>query len=190
VPVILVDTAGITSATNDPIERLGIERSRAALAQADLALLVVDASQPLTAVDRAIARLIDSKPAIVVQNKIDLSDGTPDCGSILPNAPHIETSALTGMGQDRLEDTIVETVFSGQVTASEAPMVTNPRQKAALNRALEHLAAALTAWRSGLTADLVAIDLTGAVNALGEITGQTVSDDLLETIFGSFCIGK
>ncbi len=190
VPVILVDTAGISSATEDPIERLGIERSRAALAQADLALLVIDTSQPLTEADRAIARLIESKPAIVVQNKIDLLDGTSESRVILPNAPHIAMSALTGRGQEELEDTIVETIFSGQVTSSEAPMVTSPRHKNALKRAVEHLAAAQAACGSGLTADLVAIDLTSAVNALGEITGQTVSDDLLETIFGSFCIGK
>ena len=190
VPVILVDTAGISSATEDPIERLGIERSRAALAQADLALLVIDASQPVSAADWAIARLVESKPAIVVENKIDLLNGTSDSGAILPNAPHIEISALTGIGQERLEESIVETVFSGQVTGSEAPMVTSPRHKDALNRALEHLSATRAAYRSGLTPDLVAIDLAGAVNALGEITGQAVSDDLLETIFGNFCIGK
>jgi tRNA modification GTPase len=91
---------------------------------------------------------------------------------------------------EALEDVIVETVFSGQATATEAPLVTSPRHKEALNQAREHVDAAYAAWQAGVLADLVSIDLTAAVNALGEITGQTASDDLLETIFGTFCIGK
>jgi tRNA modification GTPase len=198
VPVVLVDTAGITSAIKDPIERLGIERSRAALAQADLALLVLDASQPLTDADRAIAALVGDKAAIVILNKVDLlvagaraqgTRHTVHC-SILDTARCVLVSALTGEGLEGLEEAIVETVFSGQVSASEAPMVTSPRHKEALNRALEHASAARTAYRAGLSADLVAIDLTAAVNTLGEITGQTASDDLLEVIFENFCVGK
>lgn len=190
VPIILVDTAGITSATRDPIERLGIERSRAALVHADLALLVLDASQPLTDTDRAIAALTKGKPVIVVQNKIDLSGPIADCQTLLPGVPHVAMSALTGDGQEALEETIIEAIFSGQATGTDAPTVTSARHKAALIRALEHVSAAWEATLAGLTADLVAIDLAGAVNALGEITGQTASDDLLDTIFGSFCIGK
>jgi tRNA modification GTPase len=198
VPVVLVDTAGITSATGDLIERLGIERSRAALAVADLALLVLDASQPLTDVDRAIAALVGDKAAIAVLNKVDLlapearaqGAGHTAHGSILDTAPCVLVSALTGEGLETLEEAIVETVFSGQVSASEAPMVTSPRHKEALNCALEHVSAARTAYRAGVSADLVAIDLTAAVNTLGEITGQTASDDLLEVIFENFCVGK
>jgi tRNA modification GTPase len=198
VPVVLVDTAGITSATKDPIEQLGIERSRAALAVADLALLVLDASQPLTDADHAIAALVGDKTAIVVLNKVDLltsaaraQDARPTghC-PILDTACCVPVSALTGEGLEALEETIVEAVFSGQVSASEAPAVTSPRHKEALNRALEQVSAARTASRAGLSADLVAIDLTAAVNTLGEITGQTASDDLLEIIFENFCIGK
>ena len=198
VPVVLVDTAGITSAARDPIERLGIDRSRAALALADLALLVLDASQPLTDADHAIAALIGDKTAIVVLNKVDLlapgagaqgTSHTVHC-SMLDTARCVLVSALTGEGLETLEEAIVETVFSGQASASEAPMVTSPRHKEALNRALEHVGAARTAYRAGLSADLVAIDLTTAVNTLGEITGQTASDDLLEIIFESFCVGK
>jgi len=89
-----------------------------------------------------------------------------------------------------LEEAIVEAVFSGQVVASAAPLVTNPRHKEALTRALEAVEAAATAHRSGVPEDLTAIDLTAAVNALGEITGQTASDNLVDTIFGAFCVGK
>jgi tRNA modification GTPase len=198
VPIVLVDTAGITSATDDPIERLGVDRSRAALAGADLALLVLDASEPLTAADRAIAALVDDKPAIVILNKIDLVEEvsndqlpmTNDQGALYGSAPQVCCSALTGQGLGALEEAIVETVLSGQVAVSEAPVVTSPRHKEALSRALDHVGAAHEAYREGQLADLVAIDLTAAVNVLGEITGQTASEELVEIIFGKFCVGK
>ena len=191
VPVILVDTAGIAAATDDPIERLGVERSRQALDQADLAILVLDAAEPLTGADRTIAGLIGAKPAIVALNKIDLVRSGEDkaLASVLP-APAIRISALTGQGLDLLEEAIVETVLSGQVAASDVPVVSNPRHKERLSRALEHVRAAREAVRANLTADLVAIDLTAAVHALGQVTGQTAGDDLLDNIFGRFCIGK
>jgi tRNA modification GTPase len=194
VPVVLVDTAGIAAATEDPIERLGIERSRAALAQADLALLVLDASQPLAEADRAIAALVDGRPAIAVLNKIDLlgEEARASLWSPIPGLQFrsVPVSALTGEGLEALEDAIVETVFSGQATASEAPMVTNPRHKEALKAALESVDAAHGAHRAGVSADLVSIDLTAAVSVLGQITGQTASEDLVETIFSTFCVGK
>ena len=194
IPVLLVDTAGISDHSRDPIERLGIERSRAALAQADLALLVVDASTPVTDADRAIAGLLNGRPTLVVLNKVDLLGEVARhaLASPLPEvgARAVAISALTGEGLTELEEAIVEAVFSGQVVASAAPLVTNPRHKEALTRALEAVEAATTAHRSGVPEDLIAIDLTAAVNALGEITGQTASDDLLETIFGAFCVGK
>jgi tRNA modification GTPase len=189
-PVILVDTAGITEKAMDPIERLGIERSRSALAQADLALLVVDASRPLSDADWTIAALIEGGPAIVVLNKIDLLESVRHTPSPLPDAPAVLVSALTGEGLGTLEEAIVEMVCSGQVTASESPMVTNPRHKEALNRSLDHVGAAYAACQAGELADLIAIDLRAAVGVLGEITGQTASDDLVETIFSTFCVGK
>jgi len=197
IPVVLVDTAGIVEETEDPIERLGIERSRAALAQAELALLVADVSQPLTDADRAIAALVQGKPALVVLNKVDLVQDPPaswpfqqEAHRPLPAAARVPVSALTGQGLERLEEAIVELVWSGQVTASEAPLVTSPRHKEALNRALDHVVAARAAYRAGAWSDLVAIDVAGAVNALGQITGQTASEELIETIFANFCVGK
>jgi tRNA modification GTPase len=205
-PVVLVDTAGIVDATADPIERLGIERSRSALSQADLALLILDASQPLTGADRDIAALVGTKPAIAVLNKIDLletQDGDPWTTKVeaiqvaighwsLDRAcwPFIPVSALTGQGLEALEQAIVESVFSGQVTASEAPMVSSSRHKEALNRAVDHVEAAMEAYQADLSPDLIAIDVAVAINSLGEMTGQTASEDLVETIFSNFCIGK
>jgi tRNA modification GTPase len=212
IPVVLVDTAGITAKTADPIERLGIERSRAALAQADLALLVLDASQPLSPADHEIAALVGSKPAILICNKVDLlaaqsgqmpdgadsafSAGRETCShaslAIQPSRtlPVVQISALTGQGLEELEDTIVKAVFSGRVAATEVPLVTNPRHKEALSRSLDHVDAAYAAYLNGQLADMIAIDVGAAVEALGEITGQTASDDLLETIFHQFCVGK
>ncbi len=189
VPLVLVDTAGITADAEDVIERLGIERSRAALAQADLALMVVDGSEPLTSADHDIAALLENKPSLLVINKCDLPV-VIDVDGFLPNLPRVRISALTGEGLDTLELAIVETVFSGQVLASDALLVSNPRHKDILQRAHDHVLAARQTHAQGLPADFVAIDLTAAVNALGEITGETLHEDLLETIFSNFCIGK
>jgi tRNA modification GTPase len=190
IPVVLVDTAGIQAEPEDPVERLGVERSRAALAQADLALLVVDASQALTDADGAIAGMVQGRPGIVVLNKVDLpAYAGPAADGLLP-APAVRISALSGEGLDALEQALVETVLSGQVTASEAPMVTNPRHKEALERALDHVQAAGAAHRRGELPELLAIDLSAAVQALGEITGQAAAEDLIEAIFANFCVGK
>jgi len=189
IPLVLVDTAGIVAETEDILTRLGIERSRKALAQADLALLVLDGSEPLSEADRQIAALVGEKAAILVINKLDLPQAI-DEPDILTQAPRVRISALTGEGLEELERTIVEVVFSGQVLASEEPLVSNPRHKDALQRALEHVISAQEAHAQGLPADFLAIDLTSAVSALGEITGETVSEDLLEAIFSNFCVGK
>ncbi len=194
VPVVLVDTAGITAETTDPVERLGVERSRLALTGADLVLWMVDAAEPLTQEDWAIASLVQDRTTLLVVNKIDLrADGTPIPNLAALDARTVGTvaiSALTGEGLEELEGAVVETVFSGQVTASEAPAVTNPRHKEALARALAHVRDAQEAYHSGVVPDLVSIDLSAAVRILGEITGQTASEDLLDRIFCDFCVGK
>jgi len=148
IPLCLIDTAGIRKG-RDPIEQLGVERSRRALERADLVLMMVDGSEPL-------ARI----------------------------------SALTGEGLPLLEEAIADLIFGGQVVTSDLPLVSSPRHQEILNRALAHLCDALHAHENGMPADFVTIDLTAAINALGEITGETASDDLLEAIFSNFCIGK
>ena len=188
IPVTLVDTAGISAAEN-LIERLGIERSRQALAQADLVLLVVDGSEPLQAQDWEIAHSIGTQATLVVVNKLDLSPQV-DVEGFLPRASHVPLSALTGEGLEELEQAIVDLVFSGRVLASQTPLVSNPRHQALLQQAREGTHAAQATLVQGLPNDFVAIDLTGAVVALGQITGQTASEDLLEAIFANFCVGK
>lgn len=188
IPVTLVDTAGIAD-SEDPVEKLGIERSRQALSRADLALMVVEVSEPLQQADWQIGQLVASKPAILVINKTDL-DPVAEADQLLPAAKRVRVSTLTQEGLKELEEAIVEAIFSGQVVASDVPMVANPRHKEALQEALEHVLAAEEANGDKMPADFVAIDLTAAVNVLGEITGETATEDLLDTIFGQFCVGK
>ena len=189
IPLVLVDTAGIRADTRDLAEDLGVARSRAALAQADLALVVVDANRAVDDGDRAIAALAGIKPAIVAINKTDLPVRA-DAHGLLPGAPMVEISALTGAGIDDLERAIEAVIFSGQVVASDAALVSSPRHRDVLRRAHEDVATAAEAQRAGMPLDFVSIGLRAAVNALGEITGETVTDTLLETIFSRFCIGK
>jgi tRNA modification GTPase len=189
VPVVLVDTAGLNDQAQDLVERLGIERSRLALDQADLVLLVIDGSQPLAEVDWAITEGLDHRPVLVVINKVDLPC-VADMGDLLPSAPRAQLSALTGEGLHDLEDAMLNMILGGEVLTSDAPLVSNLRHKEAIERALSHLGTAQQTYERKLPADFVAIDLTAACDALGEITGETVAEDLLETIFSHFCIGK
>jgi tRNA modification GTPase len=188
IPLCLVDTAGIT-ATTDPIETLGVERSRQALRQADLVLLVLDGSAPLQAQDMDIAASLGNRSVIVVVNKADLPAVARD-SELVPAARHVRLSALTGAGLNLLQDAIVDTVFSGQVLTSDVPALSNPRHCDALRSALACVTAAEQSWVEHAEPDLVTIDLMAAANALGEITGETVGEDVLDTIFSDFCIGK
>lgn len=189
VPLVLVDTAGIRAETDDEVERIGVARSRAALERADLALLVIDGSCSLTDADWDIAALIGRKPALVVVNKYDLPPVELPA-DLLPAAPRLKVSALTGEGIEALEEAILDLVFGGRVTTADTPLVSNPRHQASLKRALDYVRAAEGGHLGGLSPDLVAIDIREAVDALGEITGETASEDLLEAIFSNFCIGK
>ncbi|MCL5265084.1 MAG: tRNA uridine-5-carboxymethylaminomethyl(34) synthesis GTPase MnmE [Chloroflexi bacterium] len=191
IPLVLVDTAGITE-TGDVVERLGVERSRQAIQQADLALLVLDGSSALEENDREIAGLIWDRPAIVVINKSDLPQriDVEETKRILGDRPLVRASTVSGDGLADVEEMIVGAVLRGKAAASDSLLVSNPRHKEALGRALSHLESAEASVQRGLPADFIAIDLSSAADALGEITGETVTEDLLETIFSKFCIGK
>lgn len=186
VPFILVDTAGIIH-SQDIIESLGVGRSQKAIEQADLVLAVIDMSQPITKADKEILDLIGNKAALIVANKCDLPhQAKPDeLGREV-----VFISALSGEGIAQLEERMVRMALGGKVFLSDAPIVNNPRHKDALERAERSLIQALSDIDSGMPDDFVTIDLTATLNALGEITGETVQEDLLETIFSNFCIGK
>jgi tRNA modification GTPase len=199
VPVVLVDTAGIGE-TDDPVEQIGVERSRRALVSADIALLVVDVAMPPNEAEWMLAGLTAEKPTILVLNKIDLLDAPAGAAPAdlaarfrgLRAAPFDATmavSALRGSGIDQLASRVAEMLL-GRAPAHDAQLVSSPRHRDALDRAQRHLRDALGSLACGAPADLLAIDLTAALAAIGEITGESVGDDLLNEIFSRFCIGK
>lgn len=186
VPVVLVDTAGF-AASDDPIEQLGIARSHQALAAADLALLVVDATQPIGADVTQIAALAGPKPLLLVYNKADLLADTPPAPPFAVST-QVLVSAATGGGIADLAARVAALLLGGGAPAER--LVTRPRQRDALRRAADALAAAQGGVLAAAPIELIAEDLTAALAALGEITGDGVGDDLLAEIFSRFCIGK
>ncbi|MGB9826615.1 MAG: tRNA uridine-5-carboxymethylaminomethyl(34) synthesis GTPase MnmE, partial [Desulfofundulus sp.] len=126
-------------------------------------------------------------------NKCDIGDGQAvarQVGRLFPDKPVKVISVKTGEGLDQVEEAIEQMVFGGQVVASELPLVSHVRHKQALTRCYEHLQEVLRALSAGENLDLVAIDLKAAWEALGEITGTTVAEDIIDRIFRDFCIGK
>ena len=197
IPVYLVDTAGLT-ATDDPVERLGVERSRAAIASAGLLLLVADISRPLDERDRdafdAARTLAPDTPALLILNKADLPPAL-DPATVPPlfdNRPPttIALSAATGAGLDALEEAIATTALGGGALTPDTAIVESSRHRRALEEALENLEATRAGLRADVPLDLICSDLRAATVALGAITGQNVTEDLLDRIFGEFCIGK
>ena len=182
----LIDTAGIRDA-EDEVERMGVERSRQAAARAELALLVLDGSQPLAGEDRQALEAARLAPRrLVLRNKIDLPQ-VLDSGS-LEGERTLPLSARTGQGLDGLEAAVAELFPAGKTPPGR--MLANARQAEAVSRALRFLRGAREALESGLTPDVVLTDAEGALNALGELTGRTLREDLTARIFERFCVGK
>lgn len=181
----LVDTAGIRE-TDDEVERLGVERSRAAVETAQLVLAVIDGSEPLTGEDAEVLRRAESAPqALIVLSKSDL----PAVVTELPTRlPVVAVSALTGEGLDELQKTIEALYPLPSVPAGE--ILTNARHAEAVSRALDALRAARLAMDAGYMPDAVLTELEGALAALGELSGRTVREDVTERIFSRFCVGK
>lgn len=184
VQLILEDTAGIRD-TSDAVEKIGVERSRKSIENADLVIAVFDASAPLGEEDRKILEETADKKRIVLANKVDLGKAS---NAELPDDT-IFISAKTGEGADRLSARVKE-LFRLGLAAGNGAMVTNMRHKAALSDAAEALARTVDALGAGIPTDIVSIDINIAIQALGEITGETVSDDIVNAIFHEFCVGK
>ena len=184
----LIDTAGIRE-TDDTVERIGVERSRSALENAQLVLAVVDSSSEITAEDIEVLNAASQcEKWILVWSKSDLSDGPNSV--TLENAPNeqVVISSLTGDGLTDLERAVAELFPAGEVPAGLT--LTNTRQAEAVERAARAIGGALDALRGGLTPDAVLTDAEGALNALGELTGRTLREDLVGRIFERFCVGK
>src|SRR5947207_5268011 len=214
IPLHLIDTAGITP-SDDPVEQMGVQRSRSAAESADVVLLVFDGAESLSGQDRQVSEELKAmgfgggadttlqasmvrgtlRPVVVVINKAD-RERHVEIGEVhrmWPGAPFVVTSTLTGQGLPELEETVANLVLAGKTLHSESVLVTSARHQEALRRGAEHLRASLAPLERGqplLPLDFVSIDLRAAYDALGEITGETASDDLLDKIFSEFCIGK
>jgi tRNA modification GTPase len=198
IPLHLIDTAGITP-SDDPVEQIGVQRSRAAAESADVVLLVFDGAERLMEQDlrvseelRAMGFGTKNRTMIAVVNKADRSQQlqVDEIQGMWPGVSFVSTSTLTGAGLAQLEDIIANLVLSGKVLSGESSLVTSARHQEALRRASEHLQASLLPLEQRFPLDFVSIDLRAAYDALGEVTGETASEDLLERIFSEFCIGK
>lgn len=192
IPLKIIDTAGLRE-TQDMVEKIGIEKTRDMMEQAGLVLLVIDAARGLSEEDYKIINLIKKKRAIFILNKVDVGELNVDESEIKKlsgDCPVLWVSALKGIGLEKLEEKIVEIVLGGQVYASDDVLVANIRHKRALERAAEHLSDVIEGIKKDVPVDVVSIDIRAAWEALGEITGSTVTEDLLDRIFADFCIGK
>jgi tRNA modification GTPase len=190
-PFRLVDTAGIRPST-DLVEREGIERARASLESADLVLLVLDRSEPLTAADEEAIAAVRGKRVQVVLNKADLAPllTADELQRRLPEWPKIAVSCKERQGLERLTEAMVAAVLDGQQPPREGPMVTRIRHWETLQRARQSLLQARDALEQRLSGEFIALDLRETIERLGEIVGLDYTEDLLDKIFSEFCIGK
>jgi len=183
IPVELIDTAGLRHAT-DEAETIGIAKTREAMAEADIVLLVLDATAPLHTEDEATISTLTNRPLIIVINKSDLCASTP-----VTHHPTIKTSALTGSGINDLRTAILSHITT-TVPTSETALLTNLRQQQSVGAALAALTSALRATTRIIPHEMILLDLYESLRALDTLTGSTTSDDILNLIFSKFCIGK
>ena len=191
VPLRLVDTAGIRD-TEDIVEKIGVERSRKALSQADLILFVLNYNEPLTKEDRTLFEVIKNEDVIVIVNKTDLVQqlNIEEVQEMIGNKPLIQTSMLKQEGIDELEIQIRDLFFGGDVQNQDMTYVSNSRHIALLKQARHAIQDAIDAAESGVPMDMVQIDLTRTWEILGEIIGESASDELINQLFSQFCLGK
>ena len=191
VPLRLVDTAGIRD-TEDIVEKIGVERSRKALSEADLILFVLNNNESLTEEDRTLYEVIKNEDAIVIVNKTDLERqlDIEEVKTMIGDTPIIQTSMLKQEGIDELELQIRDLFFGGEVQNQDMTYVSNSRHISLLKQARQTIQDAIDAAEAGIPMDMVQIDLTRTWELLGEIIGESASDELINQLFSQFCLGK
>ena len=191
IPLYLVDTAGIRE-TSDEVERLGIERSKAAFNEADFIIFIMDGSSAISDEDREIASYLDGRDSVVLINKNDLERGfTNDDVRELVNDPVIiETSLINNEGIEEIENHIEELVYGGELSQHDSTMVNNVRHIELLKQSRDSLRDAMEMTLAREALDFIEVDVRNAYDLLGEITGETVSDDIINEVFARFCLGK
>ncbi|MEL1195134.1 tRNA uridine-5-carboxymethylaminomethyl(34) synthesis GTPase MnmE [Staphylococcus epidermidis] len=191
VPLRLVDTAGIRD-TEDIVEKIGVERSRKALNEADLILFVLNNNEPLTEDDQTLFEVIKNEDVIVIINKTDLEQrlDVSELREMIGDMPLIQTSMLKQEGIDELEIQIKDLFFGGEVQNQDMTYLSNSRHISLLKQARQSIQDAIDAAESGIPMDMVQIDLTRTWEILGEIIGESASDELIDQLFSQFCLGK
>ncbi|EOH83888.1 MULTISPECIES: tRNA uridine-5-carboxymethylaminomethyl(34) synthesis GTPase MnmE [Enterococcus] len=191
VPLKLIDTAGIRE-TEDVVEKIGVERSRKALAEAELILLVLNQSEGLTQEDKQLLELTAGSRRIILLNKTDLEPklAPAELAQYAADEPIFSVSVLTNEGLDQLEQAIADLFFGGKTTDKDASYLSNTRHIALLENAVQSLSEVIQGIEAGMPVDLVQIDMTRCWDYLGEVVGDSVQDELITQLFSQFCLGK
>ena len=194
----LIDTAGIRN-TSDVIEKIGVDRAKEKITEADLCLYIIDSTSEPDDEDKEILRLVSEKKTIIILNKNDLTGDIKITNDIIPilfsdlsfdSLPVISTSLLNGKGLDLLKKAISDLFFNGEIVPKQEIYITNLRHKNLLNETLKSLKLLMYSIENEMSEDFYTVDLTSAYTSLGEIIGEEVGDDLVEEIFSKFCMGK
>ena len=194
----VIDTAGIRN-TNDVIEKIGVDRAKAKVMEADLILYILDSTSNIDDEDKEIISLCRNKKTIVLLNKDDIEDKNKISNDIVRMLfsevsneyfPIIRTSMLKGDGLENLKEAVSDLFFNGEIVPKREVYITNLRHKELLLKTLESLKLVINSIDSGLSEDFYTVDLTSAYTSLGEIIGEEIGDDLAEEIFSKFCMGK
>ena len=191
IPLKLVDTAGIRKA-KDEVEKIGISKSREIAKEADLIIAIFDSSKDLTDEDIEILNLIKGKKVIILLNKIDLNSKIDENDSRLLDVSRdiIKVSALNNLGIDKLYEKITDLFNLDQINLDNEVLITNLRQKNLITRAIEHIQVTKNTMSNNMPLDIVAISIKEILEDLGSITGDEVSEDIIDEIFSKFCLGK
>lgn len=191
IPIYLIDTAGIHD-TDDMVEQLGIEKSKLAFNNADFIIFIIDGSSNLTKEDYDIMALLSDRKCLVLINKIDLANVITEdsLASYFNDAKIIYTSLTNGQGVNEIGNYIEELVYGGKISQGESVLVNNARHVDLLNKSRVALDDALNMAKNGEALDFIDIDINEAYALLGEIIGETVSDDVINEVFARFCLGK
>lgn len=191
VPIRLIDTAGIRD-TNDLVEKIGVDKAKKMVEEAELIILMIDSSNELSKEDLNVLELVKNKKAIILLNKIDIKQKVTrqDLKEYARESHIIPISVINLKGIDKLEESIKEMFFIGKIDFNDNVYITNVRHKNALDNALNHLNEVKKSIENGFPEDFWAIDLKNVYENIGEVTGDSVNEDLIQQIFSQFCLGK
>ncbi|HHV98733.1 MAG TPA: tRNA uridine-5-carboxymethylaminomethyl(34) synthesis GTPase MnmE [Clostridiaceae bacterium] len=188
IPIRILDTAGIRE-TKDVVEKIGVDRAQREIENADLVIMMLDARTGMEESDTAIYNKIKDKKKIIILNKIDLADKV-DEDSLPEGVNIIKMSLKEGIGIEQLEDEITNLFFKGEIISNDEVLLTNVRHKQLIDMAIKSINDARNAYENGMPIDMMTIDIKNAAEYIGQITGESVSEDVVHEIFSRFCLGK